>query len=78
MLQVSTASCITGRSVSSHCQDAKPGQNMTGNRSYSMAQGSQWVWEVIESYCCGQEGDVSGEQLSSADEHQQQTKGQAV
>jgi len=54
------------------------GQNMTGSQCCSMAQGSQWVWEVIESYCCGEEGHVSGEELSSADENQQQTKRQTV
>ncbi len=51
---------------------------MTGNQCCSMSQGGQWVWEVIGSYCCGEKGHVSGEELSSANEHQQQTKRQTV
>ncbi len=27
-----------------------------------MSQGGQWVWEVMESYHCGQEADVAGEE----------------
>ncbi len=27
-----------------------------------MSQGSQWVWEVMESYCCEQEGHVFSEE----------------
>ena len=52
-----------------------PGQNVTGSHCYSMAQGGQWVWEVTETYCCGEEANVPGEELCSTDQHQKQTKG---
>jgi len=50
---------------------------VTGDQCCSMSQGGQWVW-VTESYSCGKKGHVSGEELSSADKHQQQTEGQTI